>query len=1241
MLFTFSLVLWAGGVPFARADGPAPGAAKEPVRQVTAIIPRHWPPQYQTDEDGKPAGFAIDVMEEIAARAGLAVTYLVKPNFSEAVDALLAREGDLIPNSGILAERLDRFAFTKPVETFQVSIFVRNDTQGIRGAADLAGRKLGVVEKNVGLFLFKGRTDLDLRVFKDVRAALFELVAGQVDALVYPESVLLRYARHVGIDQRIKTVGKPLKEIKRGIRVRKENARLLAALDKAMEGFVHTPAYQRIYAKWYGTPIPFWTAIRVLWAMGGVIVVIVIVLVGWRYRAGKELNRRLGISEQRFRDIAESASDWFWEMGPDLRFTYHSARYFEVTGFTPEEKIGTSRKRFVAPDDLEKDAEKWAAHEKCLEARKPFKNFEYAFSTKDGRVLHVRTSGTPVFDTDGAFLGYRGTGTDITERKKAEELLKTAIESIPEGFALYDADDRLVVINENYFKDRPDLRGIVKLGTTYEEHIRATENLGNRDKYLGKNKIPLEERIKLHKNPKGPLYAELSNGTAVQIDEVKTPDGGTAFIRTDITDLRRSNEEAQRLGRILNQSSNEIYVFEAESLQLVLVNEGARQNLGYSLEELRGMSPVDIKPLFSQNEFKNMIKPLRTGETAILAFETIHRRKDGSDYPVEVKLQLFRDERPPVFVAVIADITDRRHADRALRRARDELEARVAERTESLRHEVTERRHAEASLRAQQDRLQGIMDTVVDGIVTIGEAGTIQSFNPAAETIFGYAEDEVMGKNVSLLMPEPHHSRHDSYLKRYFDSGEARIIGFSREVEGRRKDGATFPMSLAVSELRQDGQSTFTGIIRDMTERKRAEEMLRSIAEGVSGEIGENFFHSLVRHLTESFGAEYAFVGGFADADQISIETISVHAKGQRADNFTYNLKGTPCENVINQKACVYNANVQESFPDDHLLREMGVTGYIGTPLVGSSGQVLGILAVLDSKPIANPGEASAFLQIFGVRAAAELERKHTDEELLLAKLEAETANRVKTEFLANMSHELRTPLNAIIGYSEVMNRETFGPLGNEKYAEYTNDIGESGHLLLELINDILDVSVIEAGKLELYDEILDVPRIVEAVTRLVKARAEAGKVRLSVNVDENLPRLRADGRRIKQVLLNLLSNAVKFTPEKGAASISAGLENGGVTFVVSDTGIGMRNDEIAQAMEPFVRPQIALTRNIEGTGLGLPLAKRLVVAHGGVLDIKSRRGKGTTVTVRFPPDRTETGIIQGTGPEPAPARQG
>ena len=249
--------------------------------------------------------------------------------------------------------------------------------------------------------------------------------------------------------------------------------------------------------------------------------------------------------------------------------------------------------------------------------------------------------------------------------------------------------------------------------------------------------------------------------------------------------------------------------------------------------------------------------------------------------------------------------------------------------------------------------------------------------------------------------------------------------------------------------------------------------------------------------------------------------------------------------------------------------------------------------------------------------------RKAMEEELRTRKDEAELANRSKSEFLANMSHELRTPLNAIIGFSEVMQNELFGPIGDARYASYAADIHDSGDHLLSIINDILDLAKLEAGKLEIHERETSLGDVMERCMTLVRARADEAGIDLECRIESNLPNVMADERALKQVLLNLLSNAVKFTPRHGSVAARVGLFADGQMFIaVSDTGLGMNPEDVKKALQPFGQVDSHLARQHAGTGLGLPISAGLMRAHGGELIVESVLNLGTTVTATLPASR-------------------
>ncbi len=247
-------------------------------------------------------------------------------------------------------------------------------------------------------------------------------------------------------------------------------------------------------------------------------------------------------------------------------------------------------------------------------------------------------------------------------------------------------------------------------------------------------------------------------------------------------------------------------------------------------------------------------------------------------------------------------------------------------------------------------------------------------------------------------------------------------------------------------------------------------------------------------------------------------------------------------------------------------------------------------------------------------------ELRSRDDELRVATTQAETANRAKSEFLANMSHELRTPLNAILGFSEIIESQAYGPVGERRYVEYAGDIHRSGQHLLDLINDVLDVAKIEAGALAPEIGDIELPKLIQSCLSMIENRAERGNIAICSKISEELPTLRGDERMIRQILLNLLSNAVKFTPGGGTVTLEAAHDQDGrISITVSDTGIGIATEHIDEVVQPFRQVDNSLRRSYEGTGLGLFLTKTMTEMHGAEMRITSRLGEGTSVTIRFP----------------------
>jgi len=418
-----------------------------------------------------------------------------------------------------------------------------------------------------------------------------------------------------------------------------------------------------------------------------------------------------------------------------------------------------------------------------------------------------------------------------------------------------------------------------------------------------------------------------------------------------------------------------------------------------------------------------------------------------------------------------------------------------------------------------------------------------------------------------------------------------------------------------------------------------ANETLQDVAQIVSaGSIGTSFLKSLVEHLSKTLQVKYAFIGQLQENE--TLKTLFMIADNQLIDNFEYDLHNTPYQKSItgDMPCCSYSQGVQQYFPNDPLLNKMGIESCVSTPLFNANGKVMGLMAIMDDKPINHQKRVESMLQICAARASAELERiqalealyeeraslaqrvKERTAELTTANAELARAARLKDEFLANMSHELRTPLNGILGLSEILQEGIYGFL-NPQQTKSIRTIEESGRHLLSLINDILDLAKIEAAQIKLEIIPVSTEGICNACLRLIRQLALKKRIKISENYDSEVTIIRADKRYIKQILINLLSNAVKFTPKGGKINLEVrgNAEQGMVEFIVSDTGIGIAEKDIAYLFKPFVQLDGGLNRAHEGTGLGLSLVYRLTEMHGGSISVESELGKGSRFIVSLP----------------------
>jgi two-component system cell cycle sensor histidine kinase PleC len=461
--------------------------------------------------------------------------------------------------------------------------------------------------------------------------------------------------------------------------------------------------------------------------------------------------------------------------------------------------------------------------------------------------------------------------------------------------------------------------------------------------------------------------------------------------------------------------------------------------------------------------------------------------------------------------------------------------------------------------------------------------------NPALAKLMGYASLEEMrsqGVGADHTHPDDRAMVYGRMAKRL--AGERAPEHY--EFRAVRTDGTVIWVECFASHVTWNGQSASLAWLLDITERKRMQEALQR---------SETLFAAM-------FEASPVMLALMRLDDWRFVELNPTFAK----------VAGLERDTIVGRTEREIGL-----FADSHAIHGIvdGLDNQRRAEIVTTMATAAG-----GQRSIALSGEKVHFvdMDLLLIVGRDVTDRRREEAELRKSKIEAELANRAKSEFLANMSHELRTPLNAIIGFSEIIKDEVFGPIGMPRYVDYSRDIWSSGNHLLQIINDLLDLSKVEAGKQELHESPISVPQLIGDSLNLVRERAAAAGLSLAVEVEAGLPAVWGDHRLMKQILLNLLTNAIKFTPRAGRIAVTALTRSGELEIAVADTGIGMSEAELEIAQKPFGQIASALARQHQGTGLGLPLVRSLVQLHGGRLILESAPGVGTKVRVILPPGR-------------------
>ncbi|MDO9371200.1 MAG: PAS domain S-box protein [Gammaproteobacteria bacterium] len=494
------------------------------------------------------------------------------------------------------------------------------------------------------------------------------------------------------------------------------------------------------------------------------------------------------------------------------------------------------------------------------------------------------------------------------------------------------------------------------------------------------------------------------------------------------------------------------------------------------------------------------------------------------------------------------------------------------------------------TLRDQEQRFHSLFDTIVDGIIVIDAQGRIQTLNPAAVTLFGYAPDEVQGKNIKMLMPEPYAREHDGYLHNYLTTGVKKVIGIGREVTGKRKDGSTFPMELAVSEMEVNGERMFTGIVRDITERKRAEDELQAVTalrQAMLDSANFSIISTDTAGMIQSFNRGAERMLGYPAEEMVGQCTPAIIHDLDEIIKRAKELSNELGE-VVEPGFEAFVAKARKGMPDE---REWTYVRKDGTRFP----VLLSITTVRGAE-----GNIRGFL---GIGSDITERRK---------------VERMKSEFISTVSHELRTPLTSIRGALSLVMGKAAQQLP-EKARRMLELAERNSERLTLLINDILDLEKIEAGRLEFNFKIVDLATLAGRALEDNEGYATEHQVQLVLDRQVTHAPVRADEHRLLQVFSNLISNAVKYSPRGGRVEISVVVHGDGFRAAVRDHGAGIPEEFRSRIFQRFAQADSSNTRAKGGTGLGLSITKAIVEHHEGRIGYESETGVGTIFHFELP----------------------
>jgi protein-histidine pros-kinase len=839
------------------------------------------------------------------------------------------------------------------------------------------------------------------------------------------------------------------------------------------------------------------------------------------------------------RELWDANPDAIMAISPDGILLYWNRAAESIFGYARDEVVGRLLTDVVVPSDLLEE-------ERTIQAQaiaSGLSVYESVRRRKDGSLVHVSVSSKAVRDLEGKLRFVVSTKKDVThlkvqrDAKLVEARFRDLLESTPDAIVMVNVTGRIVLVNsqaERVFGYPRD----VLLGKPVEmllpERHRLSHNAHRANFFAQPRTRTMGAGLE--------LYGRRANGDEFPVEISLSPlatEEGTMVMSAvrDITDRKKAEQKF----RGLLESAPDAMIIVGLDGRIVLVNSQTERLFGYQRDELLGEAVELLVP----ERYRGHHPEHRTGffrqprPRSMGAGVELHaRRKDGSEFPVEISLSPLETEEGTLAMSAIRDITDRKKAEQ---------------------------------------KFKDLLEAAPDAMVIVNRAGEIVLINSQAERLFGYPRRELLGQPVETLVPARFRDKHPAHRGNFFGQPRPRSMGAGLELYGLRRDGSEFPVEISLSPLETEGGTLAMSAIRDITDRKKAEQKFKDLLEAAPDAM--------------------VIVNQAGEIVLINSQTERLFGYPRRE------LLGQPVETLVPARFRDKHPGHRGNFFSQPRPRSMGA----GLELYGLRRDGSEFPVEISLSPLET--EEGLFVSS-AIRDATD--RKRFEQTL-------QEANRLKSEFLANMSHELRTPLNGIIGFSEFLIDEKPGKV-NVKQREYLGDILNSGRHLLQLINDVLDLSKVEAGKMELFPETFELSKALDEVCSVVSSLAKKKNIDVRREIAGTVDSVTLDRQKFIQVLYNLLSNAVKFTDDGGEVQIRADLNGAAeLQMQVHDTGIGIKPADFGKLFVEFQQLDSSAARRYQGTGLGLALTKKIVEFQRGSIRVESEQGKGSTFTIVLP----------------------